>query len=105
MAIAELMVRQQMYCFDDEARQAFCEYLTLRRQQPHFANARSVRNALDRIKLRQANRLIQAGGSIPKEELMRLDARDIRASRVFQGGLDASPRRQKHSASSTDPLS
>ncbi len=97
MAIAELMVQQQMYCFDDEARQAFCEYLTLRRQQPHFANARSVRNALDRIKLRQANRLIQAGGSIPKEELLRLDARDIRASRVFQGGLDG--------ASPPDPLS
>ncbi|MBI5567178.1 MAG: CbbX protein [Chloroflexi bacterium] len=97
MAIAELMVQQQMYCFDDEARLAFCEYLTLRRQQPHFANARSVRNALDRIKLRQANRLIQAGGSIPKEELLRLDARDIRASRVFQGGLD--------NASPPDPLS
>jgi probable Rubsico expression protein CbbX len=90
-AIAELMVQQQMYCFDDEARQAFDEYLSRRMQQPHFANARSVRNALDRIKLRQANRLIQAGGSIPKEELARLAAQDIRASRVFQGGSDASP--------------
>lgn len=88
MAIAELMLRQQMYTFDEESRQAFAEYLQLRIQQPHFANARSVRNAIDRIKLRHANRIIQQGGCIPKEELMRIDAADIRQSRVFQGGLD-----------------
>lgn len=87
--IAELMVRQQMYAFDDESRAAFREYLELRVQQPHFANARSVRNALDRIKLRQANRLIHAGGSIPAEELARIDAADVRASRVFRGGAAA----------------
>jgi hypothetical protein len=45
-----------------------------------------VRNALDRIKLRQANRLVQQGGLIDREELMRIDADDIRQSRVFQGG-------------------
>jgi probable Rubsico expression protein CbbX len=88
MAIADLMVRQQMYAFDDESRQAFSEYLQLRIKQPHFANARSVRNAIDRIKLRQANRLVQQGGSIPKEGLARIDAADIHQSRVFQGGLD-----------------
>ena len=43
-------------------------------RQPHFANARSVRNAIDRIKLRQANRLVRQGGLIPEEELMRIDA-------------------------------
>jgi probable Rubsico expression protein CbbX len=85
MAIAELMVHQQMYHFDEESRQAFLEYLQLRMQQPHFANARSVRNAIDRCKLRQANRLLKAGGVIPKEELARLDAADIRQSRVFWG--------------------
>jgi len=88
MAIAELMVSQQMYAFDDESRQAFSEYLQLRIKQPHFANARSVRNAIDRIKLRQANRLVQQGGSIPKEGLARIDAADIHQSRVFQRGLD-----------------
>jgi probable Rubsico expression protein CbbX len=88
MAIAELMVREQMYSFDADSRQAFAEYLQLRIQQPHFANARSVRNAIDRIKLRQANRLVRQGGNIPKEELARIDAADIRQSRVFQGGLD-----------------
>jgi probable Rubsico expression protein CbbX len=88
MAIAELMVSQQMYAFDDESRQVFFEYLQLRIKQPHFANARSVRNAIDRAKLRQANRLVRQGGIIPKEGLARIDAADIRQSRVFQGGLD-----------------
>ncbi len=88
MAIAELMVRQQNYAFDVDARQAFHEYLALRMKQPHFANARSVRNALDRIKLRQANRLMRMGGVVAREELMRIDAADIRQSRVFRGGAD-----------------
>jgi hypothetical protein len=86
--IAELMARRQMYAFDDQSKQAFSEYLALRINQPHFANARSVRNALDRIKLRQAIRLVEAGGSVPKEELSRIDAMDIRQSRVFQAGID-----------------
>jgi probable Rubsico expression protein CbbX len=89
MAIAELMVRQQNYVLDEASRQAFGEYLTLRLRQPHFANARSVRNALDRIKLRQANRLVAAGGLIARDELMRIDAADVRQSRVFAGGTDA----------------
>jgi probable Rubsico expression protein CbbX len=89
MEIAELMVRRQHYDFDDAARTAFREYLTLRMPQPHFANARSVRNALDRIKLRQANRLIAARGLVSKDDLARLDAADIVQSRVFQGGNDA----------------
>jgi probable Rubsico expression protein CbbX len=88
MEIAELMVRRQHYEFDDEARAAFREYLTLRMPQPHFANARSVRNALDRIKLRQANRLIAARGLVSKDDLARITAADIRQSRVFQGGND-----------------
>ncbi|MBK9943760.1 MAG: CbbX protein [Kouleothrix sp.] len=88
IAIADLMIRQQMYHFDDESYQAFSEYLALRMQQPYFANARSVRNALDRIKLRQASRLMTQGGTIAKEELARIDTADIRQSRVFQGGID-----------------
>ena len=88
MEIAELMVKRQHYDFNDTARAAFREYLTLRMPQPHFANARSVRNALDRIKLRQANRLIAARGLVSKDDLARLDAADILQSRVFQGGND-----------------
>jgi len=86
MAIAELMLRGQSYVFDDASRAAFGEYLRLRMSQPHFANARSVRDAFDRIKLRQANRLVQAGGRVSRDELMRIDEGDIRASRVFEGG-------------------
>jgi hypothetical protein len=83
------MTRRQMYTFDDESRQAFREYLALRVHQPHFANARSVRNALDRTRLRQAVRIVEQGGHIRKEELARLDALDIRQSRVFRGGIEA----------------
>jgi len=89
MDIAELMVRQRMYAFDERSWQAFREYLQLRVAQPHFANARSVRNAIDRIRLRQASRIVQQGGRIAKEELARIDEADIRQSRVFQGGADA----------------
>jgi probable Rubsico expression protein CbbX len=89
--IAELMLGQQNYRFTAESRQAFVEYLELRRKQPHFANARSVRNAIDRVKLRQANRVITRGGSIPREELVRIDAADVRQSRVFHGGAEIDP--------------
>jgi len=87
-AIAELMLQQQNYIFDEQARRAFGEYLELRRKQPHFANARSVRNAIDRIKLRQANRLVTEGGCVPREQLLRIIETDIRQSRVFRGGLE-----------------
>jgi probable Rubsico expression protein CbbX len=90
-SIAELMLRERNYAFDDQSRKAFAEYLELRRKQPHFANARSVRNAIDRIKLRQANRIVTLGGSVSKDELMRIDVADIRQSRVFSGGLESEP--------------
>jgi len=86
MAISDLMIKRQHYAFDDKSRTAFRDYLVLRMRQPHFANARSVRNALDRIKLRQASRLIARGGQVSREELARLDAEDILQSRVFAGG-------------------
>lgn len=82
--IAELMVEQQQYSFDDGSRRAFREYLELRLAQPHFANARSVRNAIDRAKLRQANRILERGGTVPRDELARIDETDVRQSSVFQ---------------------
>jgi probable Rubsico expression protein CbbX len=91
IAIGELMLGKQNYSFDTESRSAFVEYLGLRSKQPLFANARSVRNAIDRMKLRQACRLVNEGGCMAKEELMRIDAGDIRQSRVFSGGLEAEP--------------
>jgi len=83
MLIADSLVTQQQYAFDAGSRTAFREYLDRRMTRPHFANARSVRNAIDRAKLRQANRLLQRGGMVPVTELSRLDADDIRKSRVF----------------------
>jgi probable Rubsico expression protein CbbX len=91
MAIAELMVSQQQYAFDEPSRRAFREYLEHRVAQPHFANARSVRNAIDRAKLRQANRLVRTGGRVSKEELARIDAADVRQSRVFTDAAGAPP--------------
>lgn len=84
MAIADLMVVRQQYHFDAKSRDAFSEYLARRAKLPHFANARSVRNAIDRIKLRQAKRLLGTGGKIKLDELARIDATDVRQSRVFE---------------------
>ena len=89
MSIAELLLAGQEYHFDGASRRAMRDYLERRMAQPHFANARSVRNALDRAKLRQASRLIAGGGVIAPDELTRLDEVDIRQSRVFEGGAGA----------------
>jgi hypothetical protein len=89
IVIGEAMLTEQSYSLDSESRLAFSEYLELRMNQPHFANARSVRNAIDRMKLRQASRVVEQGGCIAKHELMRIKADDIRQSRVFRGGLEA----------------
>ena len=89
LVIAEKMLSGQSYELTPEARTAMQAYIGLRRAQPHFANARSIRNALDRARLRQANRLFeQSSGPLTAKELCALDESDIRASRVFSGGLD-----------------
>jgi probable Rubsico expression protein CbbX len=83
-AIAQRMLGSMQYRLSDAGLQALREYIPLRMHQPHFANARSIRNALDRARLRQANRLFaQAGSEISREELMTIEAGDLRASRVF----------------------
>ncbi len=86
LAIAQLMLEQMQYRLSDSARRTLIEYIGIRRQQPNFANARSMRNGLDRARLRQANRLVEArGGQLTREQLMTIEAEDIRASRVFAG--------------------
>jgi probable Rubsico expression protein CbbX len=84
MQIATLMLQGLNYRFDDEAEPAFARYVGLRRQQPHFANARSVRNALDRIRLRHATRLFDDNSALTRDQLCTLQAQDILASRVFE---------------------
>jgi probable Rubsico expression protein CbbX len=85
LRIADKLLTQQNYRFTAEARAAFEEYLAHRIQQPHFANARSVRNALDRARLRQASRLFaDREREFTPDDLTTIVAADIRASRVFQ---------------------
>jgi probable Rubsico expression protein CbbX len=88
--IADHMLTDQNYILTPAARAALDDYIALRRTQPHFANARSIRNALDRARLRQANRLFTAAmGPLDATALSTIDEADIRASRVFKGGLDS----------------
>ena len=83
MEIAKIMIREEHYTFSDEADGAFREYIERRIEQPRFSNARSVRNALERARLRQASRVVNEMDEVGKEELMRIDAEDILQSRVF----------------------
>ncbi|MFH7025749.1 MAG: AAA family ATPase [Heteroscytonema crispum UTEX LB 1556] len=87
MIIAQSIVKAQHYCFSPDAEKAFGEYLIRRKQMPHFANARSVRNAIDRARLRQANRLLSSGKNLTKQDLITIEAADILASRVFREGV------------------
>ncbi len=83
--IAGMTLAQQNYRFGPGAQEAFEQYLGLRIQQPHFANARSVRNALDRARLRQASRLFADRQRILNaDDLTTIETADILASRVFQ---------------------
>ncbi len=85
MQIAEKMLASQHYRFGDGARAAFEQYLARRMQQPHFANARSVRNALERARLRAASRLFaERNRALTESDLTTLAPEDILASRVFQ---------------------
>ena len=84
-AIAGLMLEQMHYRLSAEADEALRQYIERRRAQAHFANARSIRNALDRARLRQASRLFEGkGGPISRQALETLEESDIRASRVFR---------------------
>jgi probable Rubsico expression protein CbbX len=84
LQIGERMLDGLHYRFGPGAREVFAEYLGLRLKQPHFANARSVRNALDRARLRQASRLFaERDRALTKDDLSTIDVADLRASRVF----------------------
>ncbi|MGQ0678860.1 MAG: AAA family ATPase [Actinomycetota bacterium] len=95
MDIGRMMLDAQRYQFSADAELAFQDYLALRLARPHFANGRSVRNALDRARMRQAIRLydsVEDGRKLTKKDLVTIQAEDILASRVFddlhQSGQD-----------------
>jgi probable Rubsico expression protein CbbX len=89
MAIAEGMLAEQNYHFDSAGAEAFTRYIAVRRGQPHFSNARSIRNALDRIRLRHANRHFEHSGLVTIADLTTIEAADVLASRVFDQAASA----------------
>jgi len=92
-AIAQLILATENYRFSDEAGVVFVDYIDRRRKLPFFANARSIRNAIDRARMRQANRLFNGMGTrLNKKDLMTIEAEDIAASRVFSGEVEGKDR-------------
>ncbi|HKE48272.1 MAG TPA: CbbX protein [Rhodanobacteraceae bacterium] len=85
LAIGELILKDWNYALSPRAQKVFGDYIERRRAQPHFANARSIRNALDRARLRQARRLLEEGGAVDKTALQTIEAEDILQSRVLAG--------------------
>lgn len=90
-AIGARILDTMNYRMSREAEEAFRRYIDLRMLQPHFANGRSIRNALDRARLRQANRLFNSDRPVTADDLVTITAEDILASRVFSGGIDSYP--------------
>jgi len=84
MEIGINMIEEQQYQLTLEAKSALMDYIKVRMHQPLFANARSIRNALDRARMRQANRIFESNtGLLTKSDLVTIEASDIRQSRVF----------------------
>jgi len=83
MQIASMMIKQQGYEFSEEAEKAMRDYIERRVDQPRFAHGRSIRNAIERGRMRQAMRLFEANRPLGREELIMIEAEDIRRSSVF----------------------
>jgi probable Rubsico expression protein CbbX len=91
LEIAQLMIGQMHYRFDPTSLEAMRDYIARRIHQPNFANARSIRNALQRASLRQANRLFECsarGAALVAEDFTLIAAEDLHASRVFHIATD-----------------
>jgi len=101
--IGDLMMEQQQYKFDDDARKAFEEYIMRRLERPRFAYGRSIRNAIDRARMRQAGRLYDNRENLSKEDLMTIKAEDILASSLFGDEEGESPDDQDESAKDKKP--
>jgi probable Rubsico expression protein CbbX len=84
LQIAKLMLQDQQYRLTPDAEMALVNYIEKRKEKPLFANARSVKNALDRARMRQANRIFDSRGQVlTKKELVNLEASDLLQSSVF----------------------
>ena len=84
LTIGTAMLEEQQYQVTEEATNTLLEYIELRMKEPLFANARSMKNALDRARMRQANRLFRTSeAQLTKADLTTIQAEDIRGSRLF----------------------
>jgi len=84
LTIGNLMLEEQQYQLTNEAKDVLLEYIKIRKEQPRFANARSIKNALDRARMRQANRIFESSDRVlTKADLTTIQAEDIRGSRLF----------------------
>jgi hypothetical protein len=84
LTIGNLMLEEQQYQLTNEAKDVLLEYIKIRKEQPRFANARSIKNALDRARMRQANRIFESSDKVlTKADLTTIQAEDIRGSRLF----------------------
>jgi probable Rubsico expression protein CbbX len=85
LIIGKIMLQEQQYRLTPESEKVLLDYIKLRMTQPHFANARSVRNAIDRGRMRQANRMFAAGDRVlTKSDLVTIQPEDILRSRLFR---------------------
>jgi probable Rubsico expression protein CbbX len=95
LAIGGLILRDWNYVLSPRAEDVFLRYIEHRRTQPHFANARSIRNALDRARLRQARRLLEEGAAVDRAALETIEAEDILQSRVLSGVRTVEPHKER----------
>jgi probable Rubsico expression protein CbbX len=84
LKISKMMLEEQQYQLTQDAEVALTDYIRRRKEKPLFANARSVKNALDRARMRQANRIFDSRGQVlTKKELVNIEAQDILQSTIF----------------------
>ena len=84
LKISKIMLDEQQYQLTPDAEVALGQYIQRRKEKPLFANARSIKNALDRARMRQANRIFDSRGQVlTKKELVNLEAEDILQSTIF----------------------
>ena len=91
MQIAQLMVGGQGYELSEGAGEAFRDYIERRLERPRFAHGRSIRNAVERARMRQATRLFDSSGKLTKQDLITLEPDDILQSSVFSDTEDHAP--------------
>ena len=102
MQMAEMMMERQTYELSDDAKKAFHEYIERRVEQPRFAHGRSIRNAIDRARMRQAVRLFESESELTKEDLVTIEGDDIRKSSVFSDTEEEIPEQESDEESDED---